>query len=261
MNMIFMEEIWEGWLMVYMDDMLIHTEDDLRSHQTAVYRILDKLAKHDLFLKPEECLSEKWWMEFLGVVLKNGMIQMDPAKVRGIEEWPQPRCVRDMRAFLGFTRFYQYFVSNYSLITWPLINLTKKATPFHWDPPQQKAFLTLKHHMCSQHVLKQPDYDKPFFLAMDTSAYSVGAVLSQEGDFNLQTKKFVQQPIAYYSATFTSTEQNYDIYEWELLAMIKALEHWRPHLAATEDPVTILTDHTNLTFWKNPQKVNGWVAK
>ena len=223
--------------------------------------MLDKLAKHDLFLKPEKCLFEQRRMEFLGVVLENGTIQMDPAKVKGVEDWPQPRTVRDVRAFLGFTGFYRYFVPNYSIIARPLIDLTKKATAFHWDPPQQQAFLTLKNHMCSHPVLRQPDYDKPFFLATDASVYGVGAVLSQEGEFNPRTKKFAQQPIAYYSATFTPTERNYDIYERELLAVIKALEHWRPHLAATEDPVTVLTDHANLTFWKNPRKVNRQVAR
>jgi hypothetical protein len=115
--------------------------------------------------------------------------------------------------------------------------------------------------MCSKPVLRQPDYTQPFFLATDASAYGVGAILSQEGDFNARTKKFIQQPIAYYSATFTPTERNYDIYERELLAVIKALEHWRPHLAATEEPVTVLTDHANLTFWKNPRKVNRRVAR
>ena len=261
MNEIFMEELREGWLTIYMDDMLIHTNDSVETHRAAVHRVLDKLAKHDLFLKPEKCLFEQRRMEFLGVVLENGTIQMDPAKVKGVEDWPQPKTVRDVRAFLGFTGFYRYFVPNYSIIARPLIDLTKKATPFHWDLPQQKAFSTLKSHMCSHPVLKQPNYDKPFFLATDASAYGVGAVLSQEGDFNPRTKKFIQQPIAYYSATFTPTERNYDIYERELLAVIKALDHWRPHLAATEEPVTVLTDHANLTFWKNPRKVNRRVAR
>ena len=106
--------------------------------------------------------------------------------------------------------------------------------------------------MCSHPVLKQPDYTKPFFLSTDASAYGVGAVLSQEGEINPRTKKPTQQPIAYYSATFTPTERNYDIYERELLAVIKSLTHWRPHLTATKDPVTILTDHANLTYWKTP---------
>ena len=80
--------------------------------------------------------------------------------------------------------------------------------------------------MCSRPVLKQPDYAKPFFLSTDASAYGVGAVLSQEGEINPHTKKPTQQPITYYSATFTPTERNYDIYERKLLAVIKALTHW-----------------------------------
>ena len=256
MNSIFLEEVREGWLTVYMDDMLIHTNDDVVNHRNAVHHVLDKLQKHDLFLKPEKCLFEQKRMEFLGVVLENGTIQMDPAKIQGVADWPRPKSVRDVRAFLGFTGFYHYFVPNYSIIARPLIDLTKKATVFHWETHQETAFLTLKRHMCSKPVLQQPDYTQPFFLATDAPAYGVGAVLSQEGDFNTRTKKFIQQPIAYYSTTFTPTERNYDIYERELLAVIKALEHWRPHLAATEEPVTVLTDHANLTFWKNPRKVN-----
>jgi transposase InsO family protein len=53
----------------------------------------------------------------------------------------------------------------------------------------------------------------------------------------------------------------YDIYERELLAVIKALTHWQPHLAATKDPVTILTDHANLTYWKTPRTINRRVAR
>jgi hypothetical protein len=139
--------------------------------------------------------------------------------------------------------------------------LTRKTTPFHWEEPQLKAFETLKSLMCQRPILRQPQYDKPFFLATDASAYGVGAVLLQEGDLNPRTKKPTQHPIAYYSATFTPTERNYDIYERELLAVLKALKHWRPHIAATEIPVTVLTDHANLTFWKNPQNVNRRVAR
>ena len=115
--------------------------------------------------------------------------------------------------------------------------------------------------MCSRPILRQPNYEQQFFLATDASAYGVGAVLLQEGELNPRTKKPTQHPIAYYSNTFTPTERNYDIYERELLAVIKALQHWRPHLAATEEPVIVLTDHANLTFWKNPKSVNRRVAR
>ena len=261
MNTIFAEEVREGWLTIYMDDMLIHTGEDVEAHRRCVHRVLDKLQKHDLFLKPEKCRFEQRIMEFLGVVLENGAIQMDPAKIKGVADWPTPRTVRDVRAFLGFTGFYRYFIQNYSSIARPLIHLTKKATPFHWENPQIKAFETLKTLMCQKPILRQPDYNLPFFVSTDASAYGVGAVLSQEGEPNPRTKKPTQHPIAYYSATFTPTERNYDIYERELLAVLKALEHWRPHVAATDAPVTILTDHANLTFWKIPRKVNRRVAR
>ena len=144
MNAIFSEELLEGWLTIYMDDILVHTDDDIQKHQTLVHRVLDKLMKHDLFLKPEKCLFEKRSMEFLGVILGKGTIQMDPTKLKGVADWPTPRTVRDIRAFLGFTGFYRYFVPNYSQIARPLIELTKKTTPFHWEEPQIQAFEQLK---------------------------------------------------------------------------------------------------------------------
>ena len=186
---------------------------------------------------------------------------MDPAKLKGIADWTTPKCVKDVRAFLGFTGFYRYFVPNYSRIACPLIQLTQKNTPFHWWEPHFKAFETLKTLMCRKPILRQPDYTKPFFLATDASFYSMGAILSQEGETNPQTNKIMRHPIAYYSATFTPTKRNYDIFEGELLALMKALHHWRPHIAATKTPVTVLTDHANLTYWKTPRKVNQRVAR
>ena len=83
--------------------------------------------------------------------------------------------------------------------------------------------------MCTEPVLRQPDFNKRFYLQVDASLYSVGAVLSQEGNHVTPTlakqHKTILHPIAYYSATFTQTERNYDIYERELLAVMKALAH------------------------------------
>ena len=90
MNMIFTEEITEGWLIVYMDDMLIATEDDQEFHNKCIHQMLDKLKEHDLYLKPEKCVFDQTRIEFLGVILEGGTIQMDPAKVKGIVDWPPP---------------------------------------------------------------------------------------------------------------------------------------------------------------------------
>jgi len=109
------------------------------------------------------------------------------------------------------------------------LDLTKKTVNWNWDKPQTQAFKELKSRMCACPVLAQPDFNKQFYLQTDASAYSVGAVLSQEGEattFQTKTHKPKLHPITYYSAIFIPAERNYDIYERELLAVMKSLAHW-----------------------------------
>ena len=120
--------------------------------------------------------------------------------------------------------------------------------------------------MCSQPVLKQPNFNKKFFLQTNASKYGMGAVLSQEGEFtpNFNPSKCLKpklHPIAYYSATFIPVECNYNIYKRELLAMMKSLAHWRQYLGWTKEPFTILTNHANLQYWKSPRNLNWCTAQ
>ena len=112
-----------------MDNMLITTPGNPIFHKQCVHKILDKLEKHDLYLKPEKCVFTQRRIEFLGVALENNTIQMDLTKIKGVAEWPRPRNPTDVCSFLGFTGFYRYFIPNYSRVTRPLLDLTKKATP------------------------------------------------------------------------------------------------------------------------------------
>ena len=116
MNTIFAEEITEGWLIMYMDDILVATKDDQEFHDKCVHQMLDKLRQHDLYLKPEKCIFNQKRIEFLGVILEDGTVQMDPAKVKGVVDRPPPQNITDICSFLGFTGFYCYFIPNYSLI-------------------------------------------------------------------------------------------------------------------------------------------------
>jgi RNase H-like domain found in reverse transcriptase len=117
--------------------------------------------------------------------------------------------------------------------------------------------------MIDKPVLRQPDFMKPFFLLTDTSAYGVGAILSEEGGPTNLTgnRKPRLHPVAYYLATFTKTEHNYDIYKRELLVIMKAITYWRPYLIWTKEPFTILTNHANLLHWKSPHKLNHHTAR
>ena len=262
-NAIFEEELRKGWLIIYMDDMLIATHDNPTFHKKCIHRVLQKLAANDLYLKPQKCVFEQKRIEFLGVILQNSTIHMDPTKTQGVADWPRPNNVTEVRSFLGFTGFYRYFIPNYSKIARPLLDLTKKTTTWVWDEPQKCAFETLKTLMCQRPVLAQPDYTRPFVVHTDASAYGVGAILLQEGGTPIanSNQKPKLHPLAYYSASFIQAERNYDIYERELLAVVKALKHWRHHLAGAKHPFTVVTGHANLAYWKESRDLNRRTAR
>jgi RNase H-like domain found in reverse transcriptase/Reverse transcriptase (RNA-dependent DNA polymerase)/Chromo (CHRromatin Organisation MOdifier) domain len=268
MNSIFSEEVAERWMTIYMDDMAIHTkkregeteQQHILRHRSYVCRVLAKLLKHNLFLKPEKCTFEQPSIEFLGVRVSEGTVHMDDVKVEKVRKWLPPSNVTEVQKFLGFTGYYRYFIKDYSKIAKPLLLLTHNTTPWHWNDEQQQAFEKLRDLMCQQPVLKQPDFTKPFAVFTDASAYGVGAILSQEGGPNAQNRT-KHHPIAYYSATFTETERNYNVYDRELLAIMKAITHWRPYLIWTKEPFKIFTNHANLLHWKSPRKLNRQTAR
>jgi Reverse transcriptase (RNA-dependent DNA polymerase) len=114
MNSIFADEIAKKWLTVYMDDMAIHTqrlehkmeEQHIQWHRNYVKRILAKLMEHNLFLKPEKCAFEQPSIEFLGVRITQGEVQMDDTKVEKVRNWRPPTNVTEVCKFLGFTGYY-----------------------------------------------------------------------------------------------------------------------------------------------------------
>jgi Reverse transcriptase (RNA-dependent DNA polymerase) len=124
MNSIFADEIAEKWLTVYMDDMAIHTqrlehemeEQHVQRHRNYVKRLLAKLMEHNLFLKPEKCAFEQPSIEFLGVWITQGEVQMDDTKVEKVRNWRPPTNVTEVCKFLGFTGYYRYFIRDYSKI-------------------------------------------------------------------------------------------------------------------------------------------------
>ncbi len=273
MNTIFCKQVAQGWLSVYMDNLAIHTkrrpgeteEEHRHRHEKYVHIVLDILEKNDLYLKPEKCAFEQEEIDYLGVIVGQGMLKVDPKKIQGVADWSPPTTVTEVCQFLGFTGYYRYFIPNYSKIAQPLLDLTKKTTPWHWEEPQFKAFETLKTLMCRKPILLQPNFAKRFYLQTDASAYGVGAILSQVAGIDdtppLKNSKPKLHPLAYYSTTLSPAERNYDIYERELLAVMKSLTHWQHYLGWTKFPFIILTNHANLQYWKAPKNLNRRTAR
>ena len=133
--------------------------------------------------------------------------------------------------------------------------LTHKDIEWNWEKRQQDTFETLKTRVTSEPILAHPELDKQFELEVDTSGFAVGAVLLQKKP---DGKK---HPIAYYSSTLNAAERNYDIFDLELLAIVKGLDNWRPLLAGSPHKIIVHSDHQNLLYWREPQKISRRVAR
>ena len=83
MNAIFAEELHKNWLTIYMDDILVHTTDDITAHREKVHKVLHKLKQHDLYLKPEKCQFEQKKVEFLGIILEKKNSTNGPSQDQG----------------------------------------------------------------------------------------------------------------------------------------------------------------------------------
>ena len=245
------EGVMGSW---YMDDVLIASRNK-EAHQQATHELLEIFALNDLYLKPEKCVWEQPSIDYLGLILEEGVTHMDPTKVTGIANWPTPKTVKQVWSFLGFFNFYQPFIYQFSHIAKPLNELTKKDTPWSWGMKQQDTFETLRKQITSEPVLRQPQLDQQFEVEVDMSGYTIGAALMQKDE----TGK--RHPVAYFSSTLSKAKWYYNIYTLKLYAIVRALRHWRPFLAGSPHEVVVHTDHANLQYWKEPQKINQRIAR
>jgi RNase H-like domain found in reverse transcriptase/Reverse transcriptase (RNA-dependent DNA polymerase) len=187
-------------VIVYMDDILIFAESQ-KELQEWTKQVLQQLREHDLFLKPKKCEFNKSTMEYLGLIIQEGKLSMDPVKLSGIQDWPTPTSVKQVRGFIGFANFYRRFIKKFSELLLPLNNLLQKDTKFDWNDQCQEAFETLKGRFLQEPVSMMPDHSKPFQIESDTSKYASGAVLTQT-DINRD-----RHPVAFLSKTFTDMER------------------------------------------------------
>jgi hypothetical protein len=254
MNDIFADLIAEGQVCVYLDDISIFS-CDLREHRHITCLVMERLHKHKLFLKPEKCKFEKHRIKYLGVVISEGQVEMDPVKVAGVAEWPTPAMKKELQQFLGFTNFYQCFILDYSHIAQPLYVLTGK-TDFKWGEEQDSVFRALKECITSALVLSLVDDTKPFHVQVDSSDVATGTVLSQQSEVDSKW-----HPVAYLSMSLSVVKRNYEIHDKEMLAIICGLEEWRHFLEGAQHKVEIWTDHKNLEYFCTAKKLNRQQAR
>ena len=137
----------------------------------------------------------------------------------------------------------------------PLHNMVKKDKKWEWMEKQEKAFKELKEWFTKEPVLAAPDIDKKMRMEVDASDYATGGVLSIECEDRLW------RLVAFLSKSLNETERNYEIYDKEMLAIIRGLEAWRHLLEGAQYKFEIWTDHKNLEYFMNAQKLNRRQAR
>lgn len=184
----FMNDIFRDMLgrfmLVYLDDILIYSPN-LETHQKHVCSVLARLKTHSLFVKPEKCSFHVKQVPFLGYLISDTGLTMDPAKIQAILDWAPPSDLKAVQRFLGFANFYRKFIKNFATIAHPITSLTRKTpTTFKWTTEAQAAFTQLKKAFTSAPILRHPVPELPFIVEVDASEVGVGALLSQKDPVN-----------------------------------------------------------------------------
>jgi hypothetical protein len=201
--------------------------ETLEEHRIHVRKVLERLIKAKLFIDIDKCYFEVQEVTYLGLIISIDGIRMDSAKVKTILEWPIPRTLKDVQAFLGFANFYRRFIFGFSHIVKPLTDLTKSTvvSVFKWNADCQRAFDLLKQRFTTAPILKHFDPEIDSTVEVDSSDEVSAGILSQKDESGQL------RPVAFFSKKMSPQECNYEIYDKELLAIVRAFEEWRPELA------------------------------
>jgi len=241
MNRVFSPYL-DQFVVVFIDDILIYSKDD-REHAEHLRIVLQTLQQEQLYAKQSKC---EFWLDhiaFLGHIVSEEGISVDPSKIQAVKDWPIPRTVTEIKSFIGLAGYYRRFVQDFSKIAAPLTKLTRKGERYHWSEECTAAFEQLKDGLISAPILKTPSGTGGMVIYSDASGKGLGCVLMQHGHV-----------IAYASRQLKPHERNYPTHDLELAAVIFALKIWRHYLLG--DKVLIYTDHKSLKYVFTQRELN-----
>ena len=242
MNRVFRPYI-DSFVVIFIDDILVYSKSR-EEHEQHLRMVLSVLQEKKLFAKFSKC--EFWLREvsFLGHVISENGISVDPSKIDAVISWKRPESVTEIRSFLGLAGYYRRFMKGFSKIATPLTQLTRKNVPFVWDEKCQASFEELKRRLTSAPVLVLPNGNDGLVIYCDASKEGLGCVLMQNG-----------KVIAYASRKLTTCEQNYPTHDMELAAIVFALHKWKHYLYGAK--FEIFTDHKSLKYLFSQKELNN----
>jgi hypothetical protein len=216
-------EFIRKFVIVYLDDILVYSKI-VAGQLKHLATVMQRLQQEKLLINMKKSPFMKIELIYLGFVISENELRMDPNKVEVIKNWPSPNNIFEVRIFHGLASFYQKFIRNFSEISAAMMDTVKKRHKyFHWIEEAEKSFNLLKRKITEPPVLVLPDFQKTFQVKCDASGFAIGAVLSQE-----------DKMIAYFSEKLNEAKVKYSTYDKEFYAIIQALNKWRHYLIPKE---------------------------
>ncbi|GJV51178.1 putative nucleotidyltransferase, ribonuclease H [Tanacetum coccineum] len=232
----------DKFVIVFIDDILIYSRNK-EEHANHLRIILELLRKEKLYAKFSKCDFWIHIVQFLGHLIDNQGLHVDPAKIEAVKNWTSLTTPTEVRQFLGLAGYYRRFIKGFSKIAKPLTKLTQKNKSYIWGEEQESAFQLLKQKLCEAPILALPEGNDNFVVYCDASLQGLGAVLMQR-----------EKVIAYASRQLKPHEENYTTHDLELGAVIFALKIWRHYLYGTK--CTVFTDHKSLQHILRQKELN-----
>ncbi|KAJ9561504.1 LOW QUALITY PROTEIN: hypothetical protein OSB04_006664 [Centaurea solstitialis] len=168
----------DKFVIVFIDDILIYSQSK-EEHEQHLKVVLELLRDQKLYAKFSKCEFWIWEVHFLGHVVREEGILVDPAKIEAIAKWETPKTPTEIRQFLGLAGYYRRFIEGFSKIAQPLTMLTQKDKKFDWGQRQEDAFQLLKQKLCNAPVLALPQGTEDFVVYCDASRQGLACVLMQ----------------------------------------------------------------------------------
>ena len=189
---------------------------------------------------------------FLGHIVSAAGICADPAKCQQVQDWPVPRDLHEVRSFVGLCSYYRRHIQGFTELAAPLYELATKGTDFELTERRHEAFGQLKNALTSAPILRFPREDGLWYLDTHASDVRTGAVLSQVQDEE-------ERVIAYVSKSLEGSEQRNCTARKELLAVVRALKHFKCYLYGQK--ITVRTDNSAVSWLHRSKDPVGQPAR
>jgi len=237
----------EGFTGAYLDDIIIFS-DSWKEHLQHIKLVFERIRQAGLTLKRSKCVFATAEIEFLGHKVGLGKVEPRRQTVQALIDFPRPTTQKQLRSYLGLAGYYRRFIPHFADLAACLNNLLRKGVKFAWTGETEAAFLDLKSRLASRPILRPPNFDLPFSIAVDASNVAIGANLFQEINK-------VEHPICYYSKRLDIHQQRYSTVEKEALALLSAVRTFSPYFSGQKS-VKVYTDHSPLQFVQRMSNFN-----